>query len=133
MNPFRHNLGWDSLEKALHDFDPQREFLLADKYQMTSLLSFYNPHQTQAYFFNLLGMRKNQFSYWSPPEKGKNALFVTLENGFDYPARLAPYFAKIGAPKEVSLVEAQGQVVKKAYLIPCENYLGQSPPDPEKF
>lgn len=130
MNPLRHNLGWDRLERALHD---NQDFLFADTYQMTSILSFYNPDQTQAYFFNLLGSRKNQFSYWPPPEKGENGLFVSLENRSDYLERLAPYFEKVHPPKEISLVERDRKTVKQAFLFPCESYLGRLPANPQKY
>lgn len=135
MNPFKHNLGWDKLNAALMDFDPASEFLFADKYQNTSILSFYNPHQTQAYFFNLLGIRKNQFSYWDGPEAGKNGLFVVVENGKDmqaleeeYTQRLAPYFKTIHPARLVPLIQT-----KQALIFPCENYMGTLPPNPEKY
>lgn len=138
MNPFRPNLGWARLEAALKSFDPKKEFLLADKYQITSLLSFYNPYQEQAYFINLFGMRKNQFSYWPRPEKGKNALFVAVEANFnedveEYSSLLSPYFEKIHPFKVISLVESEGKSVKKALIIPCESYNGRLPEDPEKY
>lgn len=144
INPFRHNLGWDKLNAALVDFDPASEFLFADKYQNTSILSFYNPHQTQSYFFNLLGTRKNQFSYWPGPEAGKKGYFVVVENGKDldekmkglekeYSERLVPYFETIDPPKRISLFQANGVSVKEALIFPCENYLGQLPPNPEKY
>ena len=144
INPFRHNLGWENLNAALKDFDPTHEFLFADKYQNTSILSFYNPHQTQAYFFNLLESRKNQFSYWKGPEVGKKGYFVAVENGKDldekmkaleleYVERLKPYFETIHAPRRVSLFQVYGISVKEALIIPCENYLGELPLNPEKY
>jgi 4-amino-4-deoxy-L-arabinose transferase-like glycosyltransferase len=65
-NPFRHNVGWGQLQKelTLAGYDPKEHFLFGDKYQMSSILSFYSPSQKRAYFLNLQGIRKNQFSYW---------------------------------------------------------------------
>ena len=65
INPFKHNLGWHQLKQELAaiGFNPETEFLFSDKYQTTSILSFYNPAQKKAYFFNLEGARKNQFSF----------------------------------------------------------------------
>lgn len=144
INPFKHNLGWENLNTALKDFNPTDEFLFADKYQNTSILSFYNPTQAQAYFFNLLGSRKNQFSYWNGPEAGKKGYFVVVENGKDldekmkglaeeYSQRLAPYFETIHPPKRISLFQAYEVSVKEALIFPCENYLGNLPPNPEKY
>ena len=144
MNPFRHNLGWEALNSALANFDPATEFLFADKYQNTSILSFYNPHQTQAYFFNLLGIRKNQFSYWDGPVAGKKGYFFVIENGKDirekmdalekeYAGRLAPYFETVHTPKRISLFEVNGVSVKEALIFPCENYLGILSGNPEKY
>lgn len=144
INPFKHNLGWENLNLALQEFDPSKEFLFADKYQNTSILSFYNPSQSQAYFFNLLGSRKNQFSYWPGPEAGKNGYFVVVENGKDldekmkgleleYAERLSAYFETIHAPRRISLFQANGVSVKEALIFSCENYLGELPPNPEKY
>lgn len=140
INPFRHNLGWDRLGEAVAGFDPSQEFLFADKYQITSLLHFYNPLQERAYFFNLLGSRKNQFSYESPPEVGKNGFFVVVdtveklkEQEMQYMTLLAPYFQKIDPPERVSLFEAYGKSVKAALIFKCEKYLGALPKDPEKY
>lgn len=144
INPFKHNLGWENLETAFQDFDPSSEFLFADKYQNTSLLSFYNPKQAQSYFFNFLGSRKNQFSYWPGPEKGKTGYFVAVENGKDldekmrslekeYSESLAPYFETIHPPRRLSLFKAYGVSVKEALVFRCENFSGEMPPNPEKY
>lgn len=139
INPFRHNLGWENLA-----LDPDKAFLFADKYQNTSLLSFYNSSQEQAYFFNLLGSRKNQFSYWSAPTEGQDGLFVVVENGADldekmkelevyYKEALAPYFEKIHEPRRVDLFRSYGKSVKQALIFPCENFSGALPLNPEKY
>jgi hypothetical protein len=140
VNPFRHNLGWERLGEAVAGFDPEKEFLFADKYQITSLLHFYNPLQERAYFFNLLGSRKNQFSYESPPKKGMDGIFVVVEadeklKGLQkqYEQLLAPYFQKIHPPERVSLFEAYGKSEKGALIFKCESYSGDLPIDPEKY
>lgn len=135
INPFRHNLGWDKFKNL-----PNDAFLFADKYQTTSLLHFYNKEQKKAYFFNLLGSRKNQFSYEPAPEIGENGLFVMVEmeplpEGLaeKYQGLLTPYFRKINAPERLSLFEANGKSVKAALIFKCEDYLGGLPKDPEKY
>ena len=62
----KHNLGWNELEVALKDagYDPNRHYLFSDKYQTSSILSFYSERKKRAYFLNLQGIRNNQFSYW---------------------------------------------------------------------
>ena len=66
FNPFKHNLGWEKLRSELEQvgYKPNDHFLFSDKYQMSSILSFYSRGQKRAYFMNLGGVRKNQFSYW---------------------------------------------------------------------
>lgn len=143
INPFRHNLGWKTLGEAVA-FDPTKEFLFADKYQITSILHFYNPLQERAYFFNLLGSRKNQFSYQAPPSQGKDGIFVVVETDPNledklkglpeqYEKLLAPYFQKVNAPNRVSLYEVNGKSVKGALIFKCEGYFGGLPKNPEKY
>jgi len=85
LNPLKHNLGWPILHEALirQGYEPKKDFLLSDKYQTTSLLSFYGSAQKRAYFLNLQGVRKNQFSYWpslQEEQQGKTGYFVWVEN-----------------------------------------------------
>ena len=41
MSPYKHNLGWDRLSALLDQagYDPEGQFLFADSYQTTALLS----------------------------------------------------------------------------------------------
>lgn len=144
LNPFRHNVGWDALSKALEQVKTGPSFFFADKYQNSSILSFYAPGQPEAYFLNLSGARKNQFSYWPAPEAGKNGIFVAVENGTDldkkmhnleehYLQALAPYFARIHAPKRVTLFRVDGKSVKEALIFYCEAFTGNMPIEPEKY
>lgn len=85
LHPFKHNIGWEALTDVLtkHGYDPQKDFLFSDKYQTTSILSFYGSGQQRAYFLNLQGMRNNQFSYWPSlreEQQGKIGYFVWVEN-----------------------------------------------------
>lgn len=146
VNVFKHNLGWDLLESELQKmaFDPTKEFLFGDKYQMSSLLSFYNPWKEQAFFLNLLGVRKNQFSFWPPPAEGKDGIFVVAENAPRlsekmahlkqfYKENLKIYFESVEPPLEVPLFWAYGEVEKSALIFRCKRYLGIMPQDPEKY
>lgn len=147
-NPFKQTLGWSNLEKAFEEINvEQNSFLFADKYQIASILSFYNPKKQRAYFFNLGKSRKNQFSYWpgmNPQEIGKNGYFVIAENTKDfegvlpwylshYQGKLAPYFENVSVAKVVPLFHAYGKIVKFAVIFACENYNGQQPVTPDKW
>lgn len=144
INPFRHNLGWENFEKI--PMDPKKQFLIADKYQIVSELSFYSAHQQQAYFFNLLGTRKNQFSYWGglEKEKGKEGIFVAvemephLEEKMErlkefYEKALTPYFETVGKSEIYPLFKANGKIVKSALVIKAQGFKGKIPKDPEKY
>lgn len=138
VNPFRHNLGWDRLVPP--SFDPTTQFLLADKYQITSELSFYNTHKEKAFFLNITGARNNQFTYWDGLEekKGQEALFFVVEQApyleeklekirKEYPERLAPYFASVEVPEYIPLVMAGVTPLKMAVCFRCHRYNGEKP------
>ncbi len=141
-NPFKHNLGWHRLDKALvaADYDLHDNFLFADRYQNCSILSFYGPAQTLAYFFNLHGIRKNQFSYWNGMEReqlGRTGFFVTVENNppidqakkieNEYQNLLNPYFSKVEFIGISPLFFSNGVTSKVAYIFKCEDYNGKQP------
>lgn len=99
MNPFKECLGWKEMQVILAAL-PLKNYLVADTYQTTSLLSFYGPHQKRAYFLNLHGRRHNQFSYW--PGVG------TEEGG--------GYFVWVGKPgKEKEVEEDHKKLLEKSY------------------
>jgi len=149
FNPFRHNMGWKRLgeELRLSGYNPETEFLFSDKYQTTSLLSFYGEGQKLAYFLNIHGARKNQFSYWpGMPElqKGKTGFFVWVENEpylsrslkeseKNYLEELKKYFAKVEYLGVKPLFFVDSAVVKAALIYKCYDYNGEKPVDPEKF
>jgi len=146
-NPFRQNVGWDRLAPALmaSGYRPAEAFLFGDKYQTTSLLSFYGPEQQRAYFFNLNQQRKNQFSYgprMEDCETGRTGYCVVIENARPeslgwyqnhYPKKLSPYFEHVVYAGSYPLFSAYGHPVKHAIIFRCENYCGTCPLDPEKY
>jgi hypothetical protein len=146
LNPYRQNMGVREVTALLEEvgYDADKEFLFSDKYQNASLVSFYSPEQKRAYFFNLGGARKNQFSYWpqmSEYEKGKTGYFVVIENSKEenipwyidhYKERLGPYFTSVNAVGKTALFSAQGRDAKYALLFKCEGYLGSLPPTDSK-
>ncbi len=149
FNPFRHNLGWNNLEDALHDadYDPNEHFLFGDKYQITSILSFYSEEQKRAYFLNLHGARKNQFSYWpsmAEEQMGKTGFFVLAENKSyfkkitnsrvqHYQEILKKYFDDIRFLGVKPIFTAYGEIAKAALIFKCIEYSGEEPLETELF
>lgn len=140
MNPFKHNLGWNKMAAALKDsgYDPDDDFLFSDKYQTSSLISFYSPQKKRAYFLNLQGARKNQFSYWPSMKKeqlNRNGFFVLVENipylknvsVGDYIEKLSPYFEKVDFLGKKALIEQNNESVKSIFLFKCYRYNGKTP------
>lgn len=135
-NPFKHNMGWDGLHQVLLlvGYDANRHFLVGDKYQTTSILSFYNPNQKRAYFLNLEGYRQNQFNYWPSlieKEEGKTGYFIWIENTphlqknsetkrIFYLNELKKYFENVEAVGLFPLINAEGRIVKGAMVFKCE-------------
>lgn len=145
MNPLRQNLGWEKLYSSLHQagFEEDKDFLFADKYQMTSLLSFYV--SKKSYFFNLNQRRKNQFSYWeqmSPLQIGRTGYFAVAENvpqsslewyEKHYMEALEPYFEKVEYCGAYPIFVVSGIPVKHLFLFKGISYNGKLPDNPEKY
>ncbi len=143
LNAFRHNVGWNKLPKILKDagYDPEVNFLFGDKYQMSSILSFYNEDQKRAYFLNLQGIRKNQFSFWKSmreAEIGKTGYFVIVESSphlekdpdkriQDYQKLLQEYFEKVEFLGIKPLFFVDHEMKKGAFIFKGINYNGKEP------
>lgn len=136
LNPFKHNKGYKTLAKVLTEkgYHSETGYLLTDKYQTASLLSFYGEGQKRAYFLNLNGIRRNQFSYWpsyQEKEKEKEAYFVWVENQPSwernlerqrdfYQKELRGYFEEVEDLGAASLVVKSGEVKKGALIFRCK-------------
>lgn len=143
INPFKHNLGWKVLSNTLTQvgYDPNAHFLFSDKYQMSSLLSFYSKGQKRAYFLNLHHIRNNQFSFWpsmAMQQRGNTGFFVISENtphkekNFpvlvqEYQDLLQNYFKEVHYLGEYPLFYSGGKVVKAALIYKCVDYNGEHP------
>lgn len=137
LNPFKHNIGGMALAEALirNGYDANQHFLVSDKYQTTSILSFYGPGQQRAYFLNLQGVRNNQFSYWpSLQEERQNqtGYFVWVENAphvdlnwqskLDfYRSELQHYFEEVEFLELAPLIYNGPIIVKAALIFRCKN------------
>jgi hypothetical protein len=119
MSPFKHNRDWDQIAASLRGYNPETEVLIGDKYQTTSLLSFYAPGQKQAYFLNLQNTRLNQFSFWPSLPLHSSGFFVALD-----PASLEQlklYFEEVTPFPPYDLGHRQ------AYIYKVTNYNGKIP------
>jgi 4-amino-4-deoxy-L-arabinose transferase-like glycosyltransferase len=145
ISPFRHNVGGEALTQALKEvgYDPEKDALLSDKYQTTSLLSFYGPGQKRAHFLNLQGSRKNQFSFWPGLEaKSQKVFFAVIENipQLDdqtlpqrYVTELSPYFDTVKFIGMKPLFQVDGRTVKGVFLFEGEEYNGSLPQESELY
>lgn len=141
LSPFRHNMGWCQLHDVLGEsgYNPESDFLFGDKYQTTSILSFYGPGQNRAYFLNLLGTRKNQFSYWpslADERIGQSGYFVQIENNPDlkakldadilfYSQNLKPFFKEVHFIGIKPLFMVGNSVEKVALIYKCDHFNGK--------
>lgn len=149
LNAFRHQVGWDALGSALNEvgYDPSKDFLFADKYQMSSILSFYGEGQKRAYFLNLQGIRKNQFSYWpgmQEQELGKTGYFVAVENAphlekklneltVKFKNELTPFCESVQFVGIKPLFLVAGEPVKAAVIFKCTGYNGSKPSESDLY
>lgn len=137
MNPFKHNLGSRLLADLLVEqgYRPEEHFLVTDKYQLTSLLSFYGKDKQRAYFLNLHHIRNNQFSYWPQLQEEKqrrSGFFVWTDNepylskekenkiAF-YQNALQSHFEKVDYVGFFPLIYQGEQLVKGALIFRCAN------------
>lgn len=146
-NPFKHNLGWGKLEHQLRKvgYDPDKHFLFGDKYQTTSILSFYGTGQHRAYFLNLHGARKNQFSYWpgmKEEQLGKDGIYVLPASAPHIERRLDPeemeeilsdYFREVRFLGIKPLFFGGGEMDKAAMFFECIEYNGKEPPESDLY
>ena len=105
-------------------YDAERHFLCGDKYQTTSLLSFYGTDQRRAYFVNINNARDNQFTFWpgiDDEQQGKDGFFVAIAKDFKstngYVDRLHDYFGEVDVIGQYPLTSSYGRVTKKCLVI----------------
>lgn len=149
INLFRHNVGWVKLGEDLKiaGYDPKKHFLFSDKYQMSSILSFYGEDQKRAYFLNLHHIRKNQFSFWpsmAVEQKNQTGFFVVAENSphveknfpsliEEYKKLLRNYFKEVQYLGMHPLFYNNGLLVKAALIYECIDYNGQEPKETDLY
>lgn len=140
-NPFKPGLGSENIAEALmaSGYVPERDFLFSDRYQATSQLSFYGPKQQRAYFFNIHGLRHNQFDFWPQMHDEclqKTGYFVEFAMPQEVPAaqarfkqKLMPYFVDVAIMPPQPLYKEQ----KVAVILRASGYTGKRPSQPNKY
>lgn len=141
VNPFRHNIGWSRIEETLlkAGYQPGKDFLFAGTYQTTSILNFYT--NQKAYFFNINGLRKNQFSFWPQMEDNeldKNGFFVVIDseqklNSDLSESKLKPFFNNVEVFGIFPLYVFNNAPVKSIMLIRVIGYNGKHPYSINKY
>jgi hypothetical protein len=148
-NAFHQNMGWSNLPKTLTKwgYNPATHFLFGDTYQMSSILSFYAPQQKRAYFLNLQGARRNQFSFWpgmAEQQIGNIGYFVAVEqlprlaekierHVSSHIFLLSPYFEEVEFLGTAPLFTCYELIAKTALLYKCTGYKGTYPPQSERY
>lgn len=144
LNPFKECLGWPYLKNALElsGYDPQKDVLVSDSYELCSIASFYSQGQKRSYFLNLLNKRKNQFSFWPQLEKGSSGIFMVVGNGsqdeidkikLSYQKILKPYFEEIDDIEFYPLFSSNSTLLKWSLLFKFRGYSGLIPKESLKY
>ncbi len=140
-NPFKQSLGVEKLSDLLlaTGYRPASDFLFSDRYQLTSLLSFYGPEKRRAYFFNIHALRHNQFDYWPTMRDDsldKTGYFVEFSSPHDAEAsaerfkqKLAPFFSSIEILPFAAIYKDQ----KVAIILKAVGYNGKEPAGTNKY
>jgi 4-amino-4-deoxy-L-arabinose transferase-like glycosyltransferase len=102
-DPTRRLRGWAELGRAIGMTvermpDPQRTFLVSNRYQVASEVAFYTPGHPPAYNFNL-GRRLNQYDFWEGPDSrlGWDAVYVE-EGARPLDERVRAAFERVDPP-----------------------------------
>ena len=149
QNPLKHNLGWEEVSGVLKSsgYDPEKDFLLSDKYQTTSILSFYGEGKKRAYFINLQGVRRNRFSYWPSYRQeqfGRTGYFIWIENqphlerieaaqlNF-YRAELPKYFKNVEFLGLFPLIGSKDNASKAMAIFRCQGCTDVSPEESDRY
>ncbi len=140
-NMFKDFLGWENLGRVLKDkgYDPKKDYLVADRYQLTSVLGFYTESQKRAYFLNIHEIRKNQFSYWpslADQQKGKDGFFVIetdASKAQQYLNQLKKYFNGVAYLGFEPIYESNGKWAKGILIFRTIGYNGIEPPSVDKY
>jgi undecaprenyl-diphosphatase len=116
LDPTTRLRGWAELGRAVGVTvermpDPQRTFLVSDRYQITGELAFYTPGRPPAYNFDL-GRRLNQYDFWESPEARVGWDAVYVEDGMrPLDERVRAAFERVDPPTVLEVKRGE-QVIR---------------------
>ncbi len=119
----RRIFGWRALaaeaDKRLKPLN-KGAFILANRYQISSLLTYYSPGHTEAYITN----GKNRFGYLGSIAHliGKDAVYVT-ETQRSEAGRIARFFDRVEPAGKIRIVR-RGELIREFEFYKCFNYKG---------
>ena len=99
-------------------------FLISNKYQLASLLSFYHPDRPQVFLPSHEGIQ-NQFSFWPGYEDGfwgATALFIS--DSEEIPVQLIREFSSV-EPLKSTWSQHRGKPVNRYHIFICRHFGGQ--------
>jgi len=119
----RRIYGWKALAAAsdlrLEQLGPGA-FIVANRYQISTLLSYYTKGHREAYITN----GKGRFSFLGSVAHlpGKDAVYVS-ETSRDDISRIGPYFERVEQSGELTITR-QGELIREFRFYKCYNYRG---------
>lgn len=132
LDPTTRLRGWRELGAAVGELRrtmpaPERTFLVAERYQVTSELAFYVPGRPPAYNVNL-GRRLNQYDFWDGPGSrvGWDALYVREGTG-DLDPRVHQAFQRVDRPSVVE-IRYRGRVLRTFSVYRAYGFRGFAAP-----
>ena len=132
FDPTARLRGWTELGRAVGVTvermpDPQRTFLVSNRYQVTSELAFYVPGRPPAYNFNL-GRRLNQYDFWESPDSrlGWDAVYVE-EGANRLDRRVRAAFTHVDPPIVLEITRGE-RVIRVFSLHRAYGFLGAPMP-----
>ncbi|NPB04758.1 MAG: glycosyltransferase family 39 protein [Aquificae bacterium] len=148
-DPTKFLVGWSDLGREVSEiYDPRRDFVFSNLYQIAAELAFYTEGNPRTFVFNHY-QRMNQYTLWQvkdfdlferwlageevPPEevfnweplKGKNGVFVTPLPSVPKP--IADSFERV-VFKRKFVVRWRGYPVRTLYIFYLENFKGNYEP-----
>jgi hypothetical protein len=133
-SPFAQGIGTDKIAVTLLEagYNPKKDYLISDRYQTVSDLSFYGPDQKHACFLNIHGLRQNQFCFWPGLEDGGSGYFATIVQRSErthlknhmksLQKKLIPFFDHVGVPRIYWLTPWKAEACSGLIIIQVKGY-----------
>ncbi len=123
----------ESVCEQLREETGQEPLIITSRYDDSSSLSFYLPHQPFVFcIMSLVGGRHNQYDLWPGLDERKNgalihagqpAVLVDIGGGDIVDRILRPAFDHVGPPEDVPIV-VEGIVIKRVSIVRAYGFMG---------